>query len=356
MKINQDNYEQYFLDHAEGNLSPEMERELEEFLEANPDLKAILEDFSISPILTDNIHSESLKLRLKKNILATDHINEQIADEWMVRQMEGLLDETEEKELAEFIRLNPAYAYDQEKYRQAKLVPDPSITYSKKQLLKKKAAVLPLLRRTWLVTAAAAVILLFFGIRYSQGPVVPPGTPSQLAGTPSHSTETPSQPTGTPSQPTGTPSRSAETPSHSTETPSQYTGTPSHPTPLRLKPATADNFEIALTTAMPELNITAYNISPVQFTAEKKKSLIGKVFNNMLAQAKEGLSRKAEFENLDNPDFSLWSLAKAGINGYNSIADRDLELFVHRDEEGKVTSYALIEQDHLLLEKSLGKN
>ena len=39
MKITQDNYEQYFLDHAEGTLSPEMEKELSDFLEANPDLK-----------------------------------------------------------------------------------------------------------------------------------------------------------------------------------------------------------------------------------------------------------------------------------------------------------------------------
>ena len=76
----------------------------------------------------------------------------------------------------------------------------------------------------------------------------------------------------------------------------------------------------------------------------------------MIGQIKGGISNQAKLDNIDKSDFSLWTLAKAGISGYNSISDRELELYVHRDEEGKVTSYALIEQDRLLMEKNLDKN
>jgi len=60
MRITQDNYEQYFLDHAEGNLSPEMERELADFLDANPDLKPILDEYDPSPLQTRELRNELL--------------------------------------------------------------------------------------------------------------------------------------------------------------------------------------------------------------------------------------------------------------------------------------------------------
>ena len=48
-------------------------------------------------------------------------------------------------------------------------------------------------------------------------------------------------------------------------------------------------------------------------------------------------------------------MAKAGIEGYNSISDRELELLVRKDDEGKVKAYALIDEDRLILSKELNK-
>src|SRR5512138_3980744 len=146
MKINQDNYEQYFLDHAEGNLSPEMEKELSYFLEANPDLKAVLEEFDASPLQTVDLTNENLKARLRKHLSLTDHIREDNADEWMIRDIEGLLDESEEKELAEFLSLNPAYRFDYKIFGSTKLSPDISVVYRRKKELKKKVTHLPVRR------------------------------------------------------------------------------------------------------------------------------------------------------------------------------------------------------------------
>ena len=76
----------------------------------------------------------------------------------------------------------------------------------------------------------------------------------------------------------------------------------------------------------------------------------------MVAQAREGLSRSTNLEKGRKTDFNIWSIAKAGINGYNSISDRELELYVRKDEDGKVKSYALVDQERLILSKELNKN
>jgi hypothetical protein len=354
MKINQDNYEQYFLDHAEGSLSPEMERELDDFLQANPDLKAILDDYDATPLLSSEIHNDELKKRLKRDIIPTQNINDDNAEEWMISQVEGQLNNKEEAELAEFITLNPAYAYDREKFSQTRLSADLSVTYSRKEQLKKKAPVLPIIRLAWIIPAAAAVILLFFGIRYLLKPddliISPAIWPVADVITPiDPSKETPD----VNNQLERVARVEIQSPAAtSKENPSQM----SRQASFRLEPTNVVAIEIAVVNNLENIKLFVFNVPPIQPEVQKKKSLFSKVVGNMLTQAKEGLSRQAKIENFNKSDFSLWTLAQAGVNGYNSISDREIELYVHRDEEGKVTSYALIEEDRLLMEKSLEKN
>jgi hypothetical protein len=342
MNINQDNYEQYFLDHAEGNLSAQMERELADFLEANPDLKPVLNDFDPSPLPIEQINNDSLKKRLKKNILATTHIDQDNVDEWMIRDVEGQLDESEEIELKEFLSLNPAYNFDYKIFSMTRLVPDPAISFPRKDELKKKVVLLPASRLAWLLPAAAAVILIFFGIRYLNKPEVnsllPLDTPGIQAvveipewhpldvGTPSH-----------------------ETPSH--ETPSHELANS-----FRIKPFAVSSIVSLNPSESSQIKMVACNISSIRTAEKKNKSLISKVFGNMVAQARDGLRKSANLKKIEKTDLNIWSIAKAGINGYNSISDRDLELYVRRDAEGKIKSYALLEEDHLILSKDLKKN
>ncbi len=372
MKIDRNNYEQYFLDHAEGNLSPEMEKELADFLVSNPDLKCQLEEFEISPIPIEVIGNDNLKSRLRKSIRPTAHIGEKNIDDWMIGSIEGMLDAEAQRELAEFIRMNPAYNYDLEKYRSTKFPVDLSIRFANKEGLKKKVVAFPKRTLYWLLPAAAAVILIFIGIRLLREPeVVPTGTPSQIAGTPSLPIETPSLPHGTPSRHEGTPSLPIETPSIPIETPSLPPGTPSRHegTPALGTPARLASFR--LTSVEPEIiaptseitksetdfyTMQSYDVLPFIFPEEKEKSLIAKVFSNMVNRTRDEIKQQTNLDELDKTDFSLWNLAKAGVNGFNSISDRDLELYVHRDAEGNVKSYALIEDDRLLMGKTLDKN
>jgi hypothetical protein len=345
MKITRDNYEQYFLDYAEGNLSPEMEEELSYFLKENPDLKSLLEDFDHSPVPDDEVIVNPIKKNLKKYIIPTVHISEDNVDEWMIRDLEGLLNGSEENELKEFLSLNPAYSFDYKIFWHTKLSPDLSVSYRNKKELKKKTARFPVIRLTWLIPAVAAMVLLFISIRHFTRPqinvdhqVVPaiatlPPLPSpEIASLEKRSSQIKKQVVDT-----GTPS-------------------PERANTSKIKPISTKEIIIHNPTNTKSLDLACFEYSPIQADGKKDRSLVGKVVNNMLAQAREGLGSRAKTVKAGKSDFSFWSIAKAGINGFNSMSDRELELYVRKDESGKVKSYALVEEERLILSKELNKN
>jgi hypothetical protein len=339
MKITRDNCEQYFLDFAEGNLSHEMEKDLSDFLEANPDLKPILEEFDPSPLQTADLNNANLKAKLRKHLTLTEHIGEDNIDEWMIRDIEGLLGASEEKELAEFLSLNPAYRFDYKLFGFTRLSPDLSVTFRQKMNLKKKVVHFQTSRLMWLLPAAAAIVLLFFGIRYfNQPPInaVHPMVPT-IAEVPLISTP-------------GIVAGSITSLSVVKKIP--VNGTPSL---VRIQPILAKQIIADRVEALP-INLAESDLYPIMAFEKKDRSLIGKVFNNMLAQARDGLGNRPKLEKAGKSDFSFWSVAKAGINGFNSMSDRDLELYLRKDESGKVKSYALVEEERLILSKDLNKN
>jgi hypothetical protein len=368
MKINQENYEQYFLDHLEGALSPEMEKELMLFLEARPDLKAMLASLDDLPqVPKPESAGKELRHRLKRMPVATKRIDGDNIDKWLVKELENLLDPGEELELGEFLALNPAYQYDREKFRHTKLHPDLSIRFNRKEKIKKRPVILYLRRAGWVATAVAAALLLFFGIRFLFEAGDNKGTPSQIAGTPSlvkqdvtHSQSDSYQAsTGTPSQNPGTPSQETvsqsdfQDPDHGT--PSLVIGTPSRVGRMKTYAATSLSPETHIRAITLKKNNSLAN-SAFEFPEEKEKSLLAKVFANFTRRTKDGLKNQIRIEENNVPDFSFWTIARAGIQGYNNIADREVELYVHRDADGRVSSYALVEHNQLLVEKNLGKN
>jgi hypothetical protein len=353
MEINRENYEQYFLDHAEGNLSPEMERKLMDFLGANPDLRSVLEDFDTSPLQTVNIHNEKLKIRLKKSIFPTEHINEVNAEEWLTMDTEGLLDQVEAKELGEFIALNPAYVFDQKLFRLTRLEADPSISFTRKNNLKKKAPVITIKRLVWAASSVAAVIFLFIGIRFFnqpegiRDPQVTQTEVKSVAETPGLERE------DLKIKPDGLKIHEMESRGmESRETPSQILRTASY----RMKPST---FSVILSTNkadVTEPGFFIYDLAPVVIAEQKDKPLIAKVFGNLFDRAGHAVRENIDLGIARNTEFNFWSIAEAGVKGYNSLTDRELELLVRRNEKGKIKSYALVQEDHVLVSRNLDKN
>ncbi len=359
MKITRDNYEQYFLDHAEGALSPEMERELALFLELNPDLKPVLEDFDASPLPKLHIKNETLKNRLKKNIHPTLHIDEAHVDEWLIRETEGLLSKTESAELEEFISLNPAYAFDRKMYSLTKASPDLSVTYPEKSALKKKAPVFTLTRLGWASAAAAAVILLVIGVRYLDRHEVAP-VPQDIQA---HVQENPQDIPDETSQVAVLPVEEKkeiiivepQQPLH--QQMASATPAASRQEPFRMTYSETVAVIVSVTDETAEPVFYAYTPRTMEFPEEKQgSSVVAKMFGKMVLKARNAVRGNPDLNRIREADISLWTLAEAGVKGFNTISDRDLELIVRKDDEGNIKSYALVEEDRLLLTRNRGNN
>lgn len=158
-KINRHNYEAYFLDYLEGNLSMEDKQDLFTFLEQNPDLKSELDmdliDVSLNPSAIVFDHKESLKTE-DESIL-----NLNTVDVWMLEAVEKNLTASKQKELEDFVRkhqLEKTYTA----YQSTILKPDLKVVFEDKQKLKVATGiVIPLYMR---VASIAAVGIILIGV------------------------------------------------------------------------------------------------------------------------------------------------------------------------------------------------
>jgi hypothetical protein len=353
MGIDINNYEQYFLDHLEGNLSPEQERELSVFLKAHPELKQLLEDFDAGPVPAAEPIIFHKKNNLRKTIHPTAHIHENNAEEWMVSSLEGLLNEAEEKELSVFLAANPVFDRGMESLRKTVLKADTSIIFPDKNRLKKKAPVLALSRAAWVSALAAAVLLLFFGLRYflyKEEPAIPVQS-KEVAKVQEQKIP----------QPLEKPAVSGEKLQTALASPLQ---TPENKTIAKEIAARESSFTMAQYDASfvknrkrtrsfrPEYRETVVLIQE----SPEKKSLLGRVAGNLLADAGTNLKENTRIDKISKPHLNFWSVISGGIKGYNTITDRNIELLVQKDREGKISSYALVEQSEVIFTRDLNKN
>lgn len=176
-KINRHNYEAYFLDYLEGNLSAEDKQDLFSFLDKNPDLKSALEmdlnEVSLNPSAIVFENKESLKTE-DESILTLNTVNV-----WMLESVEKNLTASKQKELEDFVRkhqLEKTYTA----YQSTVLKPDLNLIFEDKRKLKVATGlVIPLYMR---VASIAAVGIILIGIamnRSGSNGVAVPGAPDQ---------------------------------------------------------------------------------------------------------------------------------------------------------------------------------
>lgn len=167
MKITRKNYEAYFLDFYEKNLSPEQVAELFVFLEQNPDLKEEFESFeNIGLVADENIRFEPKKALKKNELIPTDHIHAGNYEEYLVRDLEGDLSEDENIEMRAFIEINPKTKLEYNIYRSTFLKPDNSIRFENKEKLKKTGFFVIHRREVIAGFSIAATIILLLGIYF----------------------------------------------------------------------------------------------------------------------------------------------------------------------------------------------
>jgi hypothetical protein len=140
MKINRENYEAYFLDYHEGQLSHDMVKEVLCFVELNPDLKNEFDEFEAVSLVMDQEITFEKKTSLKKNqVFATSQVNELNYEEYLVGETEGLLSTDEQASLDEFVAINPQFEKDRRLYSLTHLAPEMGVVFDSKESLKKKA-------------------------------------------------------------------------------------------------------------------------------------------------------------------------------------------------------------------------
>lgn len=184
MKINRNNYEAYFIDHLDGRLDAALLVELNQFLNANPDLKEELAEFeSIDINLQDSfIYTEKEELK-KAIILSVGKIDSENYNDYFIAATEGDLSQTEQEELETFLNLNPNLQAAFDLFKVSRLSPDDEIVFSNKSSLKKYPL---LLLKTWYKPIGiAASLIVLFGILNILQPTSISSPPTERAEVPS---------------------------------------------------------------------------------------------------------------------------------------------------------------------------
>ncbi len=162
MKLNRNNYEEYFLLYTDNELSLADRKLVEDFVTENPDLFPELDILLRSKLTAE----PTLIFENKESLLkqATQHINETNYETYQLSFVDNELNDDLNKELQSFNFLHPVAQQNQELLLQTKFLADTTILYPGKEFLlsenigqrKRASAILPY----WLRLSAAAVILL----------------------------------------------------------------------------------------------------------------------------------------------------------------------------------------------------
>lgn len=132
MNISKNNYEAFFLDYHEGNLSAEEVAALLLFVEQHPELKQEFEEFEnivLDTDITPSFYAD--KSSLKKGI------SELNKEGYFINYIENTLNDTEQKLMADFLIQQPAAVSELEEYKKTIVKADNTITFENKSRLKK---------------------------------------------------------------------------------------------------------------------------------------------------------------------------------------------------------------------------
>lgn len=174
-EINSDNYEAFYLDYLEGNLSAEESAQLQSFLLLHPELEVDFDDVRPLSLMHTLPLQHDFKRGLKHVDLLNDAIIEQNAEEFIIAHHEGLLSEQRSAELLAFVQTNAPLQQLFNVYRRIRLEsPTQEIYPNKGDLKRKPNRIVPLL---YLSGAAAAIVVLFLAYRFNSAAVTQDNAP-----------------------------------------------------------------------------------------------------------------------------------------------------------------------------------
>lgn len=149
-KIDIHNYEAFYLDYLEGNLSKEDTAQLMLFLDSNPEIKAELDEFEMLELNIPDVEFDKSSLH--------QTINESNVEDYIIASLEKVIDPDDELELNEYLSQSDEARAMANRYKHT-ILPLREIQYPEKNKLKKRGT--PIFYIAPLIGAAAAVFLFF---------------------------------------------------------------------------------------------------------------------------------------------------------------------------------------------------
>lgn len=135
--INRNNYESFFLDYLDGNLSAARRMDLMVFLRKNPDLKQELKDYKHIQLIQEQTEFPG-KASLKKQLVVRDDPEYTLFDELCIDRLEGSLSPDQVKAFDQFLEeASPKKRKIYALYLETCLKPNPSIRFTSRDQLKK---------------------------------------------------------------------------------------------------------------------------------------------------------------------------------------------------------------------------
>ena len=154
--LTRSNYQIYFLDYHEGNLTERHRSELFLFLEQHPDLKEEFDSFVNVVLEPDTLTSFANKESLKKK----ENIHSGNYRTWLVAYFEKDLNLSQIAEVERFLEANPSLKPELEIIRRTKISPDHRIVFKNKSVLRKGGKLIGFSSPAFRALAVAASILL----------------------------------------------------------------------------------------------------------------------------------------------------------------------------------------------------
>lgn len=367
MKITRDNYEAYFLDYHEGNLTESQKAQLMEFLAQNPTLKEEFEAFEMVELEEDNISIPFDRDFLKKPVSDTEPAI--ISEEKLIAYHEGDLGAEEKKQVLKAVAESPDARKAFSLYQKTRLEADTSIVFPAKSSLKKYVigARSLMIRRL----AVAAALLTFMVSLYF---LLPGSLQMQQVAEEQMPAATPE-----PREETS-PVSSVEQMPVLAETlpdiqPEISRPTAIEPTPQEItrEPARIDLTQLAFINPNERTELLIDGQRPqtidlredffwftyagnIDIADEEEDELPQpqrmeeQRYTSLASLAYSGIERGTgvDFKNMENPfadrNFGLWDIAGMGLAGISHITGTSLTVDKETDETGRITSLGIGER------------
>ena len=166
-RINRQNYEVFFMDYFDGNMSEKSKQDLYAFLQNHPDLREEFESYEEIKLITPESEKYPDKENLKKpDARAVNNISAANFEDFLIARQEGDLSKAESETLSRFLQKNPHLRHVAHLYENATFNPDKDITYPDKENLKKQVAPFLVRNKKTAILAMAASVLLLIGFYF----------------------------------------------------------------------------------------------------------------------------------------------------------------------------------------------